>query len=145
GAQGPYFLPSVSAEGVLSWTNSGGLENPASANIRGPQGEQGATGEQGPQGQDGATGATGPQGQNGGTGATGPQGTKGDTGPYFLPSVSAEGVLSWTNNGGLENPSPANIRGPQGATGPQGEQGIQGEKGDTGETGPQGQIGRAHV
>ena len=141
GPEGPYFLPSVSAEGVLSWTNSGGLENPASANIRGPQGEQGATGEQGPQGPAGPQGATGPQGEKGDTGATGPQGPKGDTGPYFLPSVNAEGVLSWTNSGGLENPSPANIRGPQGATGPQGEQGIQGEKGDTGETGPQGPKG----
>ena len=141
GPEGPYFLPSVSAEGVLSWTNNGGLENPEPANIRGPQGEQGATGEQGPQGPAGPQGATGPQGEKGDTGATGPQGPKGDTGPYFLPSVNAEGVLSWTNSGGLENPSPANIRGPQGATGPQGEQGIQGEKGDTGETGPQGPKG----
>ena len=141
GPEGPYFLPSVSAEGVLSWTNNGGLENPSPASIRGPQGEQGATGEQGPQGPAGPQGATGPQGEKGDTGATGPQGPKGDTGPYFLPSVNAEGVLSWTNSGGLENPSPANIRGPQGATGPQGEQGIQGEKGDTGETGPQGPKG----
>ena len=141
GPEGPYFLPSVSAEGVLSWTNNGGLENPEPASIRGPQGEQGATGEQGPQGPAGPQGAKGPQGEKGDTGATGPQGPKGDTGPYFLPSVSAEGVLSWTNSGGLENPSPANIRGPQGATGPQGEQGIQGEKGDTGETGPQGPKG----
>ena len=141
GPEGPYFLPSVSAEGVLSWTNNGGLENPSPASIRGPQGEQGATGEQGPQGPAGPQGATGPQGEKGDTGATGPQGPKGDTGPYFLPSVNAEGVLSWTNNGGLENPEPANIRGPQGATGPQGEQGIQGEKGDTGETGPQGPKG----
>ena len=141
GPEGPYFLPSVSAEGVLSWTNNGGLENPEPASIRGPQGEQGATGEQGPQGPAGPQGATGPQGEKGDTGATGPQGPKGDTGPYFLPSVNAEGVLSWTNSGGLENPSPANIRGPQGATGPQGEQGIQGEKGDTGETGPQGPKG----
>ena len=141
GPEGPYFLPSVSAEGVLSWTNNGGLENPEPASIRGPQGEQGATGEQGPQGPAGPQGATGPQGEKGDTGATGPQGPKGDAGPYFLPSVSAEGVLSWTNNGGLENPEPASIRGPQGATGPQGEQGIQGEKGDTGETGPQGPKG----
>ena len=126
GPEGPYFLPSVSAEGVLSWTNNGGLENPSPASIRGPQGGQGATGEQGPQGPAGPQGATGPQGEKGDTGATGPQGPKGDTGPYFLPSVNAEGVLSWTNSGGLENPSPANIRGPQGETGPQGP------KGDTG-------------
>ena len=266
GPEGPYFLPSVSAEGVLSWTNNGGLENPEPASIRGPQGEQGATGEQGPQGPAGPQGATGPQGEKGDTGATGPQGPKGDTGetgpqgpkgdmgetgpqgpkgdtgtgldirgtyasvealeaavqtpgqgdmynvgtaspytiymwdesegawlsqgqlqgpagpqgeqgpqgekgdtgetgaqgpkgdagPYFLPSVSAEGVLSWTNNGGLENPEQANIRGPQGeqgeqgpqgetgatgAQGPQGETGPQGPKGDTGEQGPQGEAG----
>ena len=266
GPEGPYFLPSVSAEGVLSWTNNGGLENPSPANIRGPQGATGPQGEQGIQGEKGDTGETGPQGPKGDTGETGPQGPKGDTGetgpqgpkgdmgetgpqgpkgdtgtgldirgtyasvealeaavqtpgqgdmynvgtaspytiymwdesagawlsqgqlqgpagpqgeqgpqgekgdtgetgaqgpkgdagPYFLPSVSAEGVLSWTNSGGLENPSPANIRGPQGeqgeqgpqgetgatgAQGPQGETGPQGPKGDTGEQGPQGEAG----
>ena len=266
GPEGPYFLPSVSAEGVLSWTNNGGLENPSPANIRGPQGATGPQGEQGIQGEKGDTGETGPQGPKGDTGETGPQGPKGDTGetgpqgpkgdmgetgpqgpkgdtgtgldirgtyasvealeaavqtpgqgdmynvgtaspytiymwdesagawlsqgqlqgpagpqgeqgpqgekgdtgetgaqgpkgdagPYFLPSVSAEGVLSWTNNGGLENPEQANIRGPQGeqgeqgpqgetgatgAQGPQGETGPQGPKGDTGEQGPQGEAG----
>lgn len=40
----------------------------------------------------------------------------------FVPEVSADGVLSWTNNGkDIPNPEPANIRGPQGI---QGEPGI---------------------
>ena len=55
--------------------------------------------------------------------------TKGDPGPYFTPAVDAEGNLSWTNNGDLENPSVVNIKGPQG------------DKGDTGEQGPQGEPG----
>ncbi len=33
----------------------------------------------------------------------------------FIPSVSSEGVISWTNDGGLANPTPRNIRGPSGA------------------------------
>lgn len=43
---------------------------------------------------------------------------KGDDGTTFRPSVSAAGVISWTNNGGLENPTPVNIMGPQGEPGP---------------------------
>ena len=39
------------------------------------------------------------------------------TAATFLPSVSQEGVLSWTNNKGLENPTPVNIKGPAGADG----------------------------
>lgn len=38
-------------------------------------------------------------------------------GPVFTPSVSAAGVISWSNNGGLENPEPRDIRGPQGLPG----------------------------
>lgn len=46
-----------------------------------------------------------------------PQGDKGETGgkgATFTPSVSEAGVLSWTNNGGLTNPTPVNIKGPKG-------------------------------
>ena len=46
-----------------------------------------------------------------------PQGDKGETGSKgatFTPSVSEAGVLSWTNNGGLTNPTPVNIKGPKG-------------------------------
>lgn len=38
----------------------------------------------------------------------------------FFPSVSEEGVISWTNNGNLPNPAPINI---QGKAGPAGEDG----------------------
>ena len=61
----------------------------------------------------------------------------------FVPDISSDGTLTWTNKAGLENPEPVNLKGPQGATGPKGPQGIQGiqgpkgDKGDTGESGVQ--------
>ena len=43
------------------------------------------------------------------------------TGAVYTPSVSEDGVLSWTNNGtGLSNPAPVTIIGPQGIPGPAG-------------------------
>lgn len=39
-------------------------------------------------------------------------------GATFTPSVSADGTLAWTNDKGLTNPDPVNIKGPQGDTGP---------------------------
>lgn len=113
GKDGVTFTPSVSETGVLSWTNNGGLENPASMSIRGPAGAQGQQGEQGPKGD------TGPQGPKGDTGERGPQG---------YPGVQGE-------RGPKGDAGP---QGPQGETGPQGEQGP---KGDTGDTGPQGETG----
>lgn len=44
----------------------------------------------------------------------GKQGIKGDVGYYFTPAVAATGDLSWTNNGGLDNPTVVNIKGPKG-------------------------------
>ena len=38
-------------------------------------------------------------------------------GTTFTPSVSEDGVLSWTNDGGKANPEPVNIKGPQGPQG----------------------------
>lgn len=55
------------------------------------------------------------------------QGAKGDTGApgtTFTPHVDGNGNLSWTNDGGLDNPATQNIRGatgPKGATGPAGK------------------------
>lgn len=37
-------------------------------------------------------------------------------GPYYIPTVDEEGVLSWTNTGGLPNPDPVDISGPAGAS-----------------------------
>ena len=41
------FTPSVSSDGVLSWTNKAGLPNPASVNIKGAKGDQGLQGAAG--------------------------------------------------------------------------------------------------
>lgn len=41
GANGATFIPSVSESGEVSWTNNGGLSNPATVNIRGPAGPDG--------------------------------------------------------------------------------------------------------
>ena len=123
GSDGATFTPSVSDEGVISWTNDKDLPNPDPVDIKGDPGavftpsvssdgvlswsnngglsNPESVSIRGPKGDMGATGAQGPQG---------PQGEKGETG----------------------------------ATGPQGEQGIQGEQGPQGiqgETGPQGALG----
>lgn len=80
GEDGATFTPSVSEEGVLSWTNDKGLENPSSVNIKGPTGEKGATGKQGPAGPQGETGPQGIQGEQGLQGETGPAGKDGEPG-----------------------------------------------------------------
>lgn len=43
-------------------------------------------------------------------------GQNGTDGATFIPAVSAEGVISWTNDGGKTNPQSANIKGPPGST-----------------------------
>ena len=50
-------------------------------------------------------------------------GSNAKNGATFIPSVSEDGVLSWTNDGGLSNPEPVNITG------------AKGEKGDPGDAG----------
>lgn len=50
----------------------------------------------------------------------GDQGIQGDRGPqgyYFIPSISENGDLSWSNTGDLENPQVINIKGPKGDDG----------------------------
>lgn len=91
GKTGYYYIPSVSKEGIISWTNNGNLNNPNPINIKGPQGDQGI------------------------------QGKKGDRGYYFTPSVDSDGNLSWTNNGDLDNPISVNIKGDTGSKGPEGK------------------------
>lgn len=51
-------------------------------------------------------------------GSGGNSGTQGKDGVTFTPSVSPEGLLSWSNDGGLDNPEPVNIKGPAGDPGP---------------------------
>ena len=155
GKDGVTFTPSVSETGVISWTNDGGLENPAPVDIRGPAGAQGPKGEQGPKGdtgEQGLQGIQGIQGPKGETGPQGPQGPKGDTGDT--------GPKGETGPQGLKGDTGA--QGPQGEIGPKGDTGapgpkgdaftyadftteqlaaLKGPKGDTGETGPQGPKG----
>jgi hypothetical protein len=64
------------------------------------------------------------QGPKGDTGAPGEKGDPGESGATFIPSVSAGGEISWTNDKGLTNPTTRNIKGPKG------------DKGDTGDPGP---------
>ena len=54
------------------------------------------------------------------------QGVKGDDGVTFTPSVTADGTMSWTNDGGLANPEPVNLRGPAGKDGTNGKDGKDG-------------------
>lgn len=130
-----YFRPHVSADGILSWTNNAGLENPEPVDIRGPQGTTGATGPQGPKGDKGDKGDTGPQGETGATGAQGPKGDTGETGPQGdKGDTGAQGPKGDTGE-----------QGPQGIQGATGPQGPQGETGATGATGPQGPRGDAAI
>lgn len=125
------FLPSVSEEGVISWTNRAGIENPPSVNIKGPQGVQGP---QGPKGDTGERGEQGPQGERGTKGEKGDTGPEGPRGP--------QGVQGPRGLQGIQGPQ--GLVGPQGDTGPQGpqgERGLQGPKGDRGATGQQGPEG----
>jgi|GEM_PF-732258 Collagen triple helix repeat (20 copies). len=77
GVDGATFIPAVSDDGVISWTNNGGLQNPAAVNIKGPVGAAGAAGADGEDGQPGEKGDTGATGS---PGADGLPGAKGETG-----------------------------------------------------------------
>lgn len=59
GVNGITFTPSVSEDGIISWTNDGGLSNPKSVNIKGEKGEQGTQGLPGKDGTNGTDGADG--------------------------------------------------------------------------------------
>ncbi len=119
---GTTFTPSVSAEGVISWTNNGNLANPSPVDIKGPQGvtftpsvdassnlswtndgglanptPRNVRGAIGPQGPEGPQGVQGPKGD---TGPEGPQGVAGSTGPAGQGLVNVAGgadiIKIWT-------------------------------------------------
>lgn len=159
------FVPKVDANGNLTWTNSAGMSNPPSVNIKGPQGVSGAPGAAATitigNVTTGAAGSaatvtnagtvnaaklnfTIPRGATGATGPQGPQGPKGDTGARG--ATGAQGPKGDTGATG-----PQGSKGDKGATGAQGPQGIQGPtgatgpRGATGATGPQGPAGAAAI
>ena len=141
--RGATFIPTVSDEGVISWTNNQDLQNPESKNIKGPKGEKGdpfiysdftpdqlagLKGEKGDKGDKGDpfvySDFTQPQLE----GLRGPQGLKGD--PFEYSDFTPEQLE------GLRGPQ--GIQGAQGEKGETGPRGAQGEKGDRGDVGPQG-------
>lgn len=65
-------------------------------------------------------GPPGPQGPDGPPGRPGKNGADGAT---FTPTVSEEGVISWSNDGGLPNPKPVDIKGAPGSKGEPGTSG----------------------
>lgn len=119
GENGATFTPSVSTDGVISWTNDKGLVNPSPVNIKGVPGATGATGAQG---EKGATGEKGDPGENGSDGVSCTHSWNGTT----LIVTSASGTSS------------ADLKGEKGDTGETGAQGEKGDKGDTGATGATG-------
>ena len=143
------FIPEVSEDGDLSWTNKAGLENPETVNIKGPKGDKGDKGDRGEQGLKGDKGDRGEQGlkgdkgdqgiqgEKGDTGATGPKGDKGD--PFTYEDFTAEQLALLKGDKGDKGDQ--GIQGPQGIQGVQGPKGDKGDKGDTGATGPKGEQG----
>lgn len=117
-----------------NWNNAGKIQGPQGPQgpvgpqgpkgDPGPQGVKGDPGEKGEQGAQGLKGDTGPQGEQGSVGPKGEQGDTGARGITFTPVVDSEGNISWSNDGGLENPQTVNITGPQGDTGAKGEKGT---------------------
>jgi hypothetical protein len=117
---------------ATTWTLTGNIKGPqGNAGATGPQGPAGATGLQGPAGVAGATGLTGLQGPAGAAGPQGPAGATGLQGPA--------GVAGAT---GLTGPQgPAGAAGATGLTGLQGPAGVAGPQGPAGAAGPQGLAG----
>lgn len=134
------YIPSVDADGVMTWTNKAGLANPAPVNVKGERGEKG---EQGVKGDTGAKGERGEQGPQGLQGLRGEKGDKGDAFKYTDFTASQLAALKGPK-GDTGNTGPRGEQGPKGDTGlqgPQGERGLRGLQGATGATGPQGERG----
>lgn len=144
GDNGTTFTPSVDNNGNLSWSNDAGLANPTTVNIKGARGYNGADGvtftpfydeegllnwsrSDGNQEEVPTPRHVFPKiGENGNwfLGETdleiSAKGEAGDNGTTFTPKVDSSGNLSWSNDGGLANPTTVNIKGTRGAQGNQG-------------------------
>lgn len=116
------FIPSVDADGVLTWTNKAGLENPAPLKVKGDKGDTGEKGDAFKYTDFTATQLAALKGPKGDTGLQGPKGDTGSQGPQGERGL--RGLQGATGATG-----PQGERGPQGATGPQGPKGDKGEQG----------------
>lgn len=114
GENGATFTPAVSEDGVLSWTNDRGLENPAPVKILGPAGPKGNPGKDGNDGAAGKDGVSATHSWNG----------------TVLTVTSASGTSS------------ADLKGEKGEKGDKGDEGIQGARGEPGEKGEDGPMGK---
>lgn len=134
---GTTFTPHVSLDGVIRWTNDGGLDNPAPVSVKGAKGDKGETG---------ATGATGTQGERGEKGDKGDTGEPGEAGKAATIAVGTvetgePGTEASVTNTGTESAAVLRFVIPRGEKGEQGERGLQGERGERGETGAKGEPG----
>lgn len=142
------------------WKNLGEFRGPVGpAGKDGVAGPKGDTGPVGPAGKDGTAGPKGDTGNAGipgedgisvthewngtilsvtsasGTSSVDLKGAPGNDGTdaaTFIPHMTADGVLSWSNDGGLTNPKPINIKGPKGDNGSAGKDGSNGTPGEDG-------------
>jgi len=147
GNVGDFYLNTATGDvhyksATTTWTLTG--------NIKGPQGNAGATGLQGPAGAAGATGATGPAGAQGIAGTNGINGTavlNGNTNPTAGTGVNGDFYINTATNtiyGPKANgtwPAGVSLVGPVGPTGPQGLAGATGATGPQGPAGPTGPTG----
>jgi hypothetical protein len=67
----------------------------------------------------------------------------GSGGTVFIPSVSEDGIISWENNGDLQNPEPVNIKGRPGQDGNDGYTPVKGKDYFDGKDGKDGKDGAA--
>ena len=124
------FIPSVSAAGVLSWTNKAGLPNPASVNIKGVKGDKGEKGDTGAQG---LQGVKGDKGDKGDTGAQGLQGIAGTAATIRIGSVytGEPGTNASVSNSGTASNVVLNFTLPRGKDGKDGGVTVDAELSDT--------------
>lgn len=134
GPVGPYYIPSVSSVGMLSWTNTGSLPNPLSVNIRGPEGPQGIQGIPGAQGEPGKDGTAL---KIDATGNTSDRTDYNDQASGFtFMALDVEPPILYVKNSDEIGDFWAAIdyRGPQGSQGIQGAPGVNGSNGEPGAT-----------
>lgn len=129
GENGATFIPAVSADGVISWTNDKGLDNPEPVNIKGERGEKGEKGEPGQPGEKGEPGQPGEPGKDGADGQPGADGQDGKDGVSCTHKWNGT-TLSITSASGT---SSADLKGEKGDPGDPGEPGQPGAKGDKGD------------
>lgn len=136
------FIPSVSPDGVLEWTNKAGLDNPAAVNIKGQQGVQGEKGDPG-------TGIT-IKGKYDSLSALQAAHPKADEGDAYMAGTN---LYVWNGSAWIDC---GNVQGPKGDKGDTGSKGdaftyadftqeqlasLKGPKGDKGDTGAKGAAG----